>query len=27
LGLRGWENVTWLESGAAENYDLIKAAL
>lgn len=25
--LRGWKNVTWLESGAAENFDIIKAAL
>jgi len=27
LGLRGWENVAWLESGSAENYALIKAEL
>jgi tRNA dimethylallyltransferase len=25
--LRGWKNVTWLESGAPENFDIIKAAL
>jgi tRNA dimethylallyltransferase len=25
--LRGWKDVTWLESGAPENFDLIKAAL
>jgi len=27
MGLRGWKDVTWLESGAQENFDLIKAAL
>jgi tRNA dimethylallyltransferase len=25
--LRGWKDVTWLESGAAENFELIKATL
>ena len=25
--LRGWKDVTWLESGAEENFDIIKAAL
>ena len=25
--LRGWKDITWLESGAEENFDLIKAAL
>jgi len=24
--LRGWQNITWLESGAAENFELLKAA-
>ena len=25
--LRGWKDVTWLESASAENFDLIKAVL